>query len=168
MRPFLFWVLGVGWFGWFVSVLHCAVPDTTLLPSRGFQESACIQSTALTRQPTWPLHPRHLSPWRPAQLPGWRAQVSRMKLQNLGLNRTAVPKQQTDPWPITHRWDELTHKEKQVPCSQNCYLKMYLWSLSRTGTNPRKNKPQYSEKWNHDSCQDNGIDLIHLCKRLEA
>lgn len=52
-----------------------------------------------------------------------------------------------------------THKKRD--------LEMYLWSLRRTGMKPRKSKPRYLEKWNCDSRQDNGIDLIHLWKRLK-
>lgn len=37
----------------------------------------------------------------------------------------------------------------------------------RTGTKPRRRKLQYLEKWNRDSRQDNGIDLVHLWKRLK-
>lgn len=45
---------------------------------------------------------------------------------------------------------------------------MHLSVSARTGTKPRRRKLQYLEKWNRDSRQDNGIDLVPLWNRLKG
>lgn len=45
---------------------------------------------------------------------------------------------------------------------------MHLLVSARSGTKPRRRRLQYLEKWNRDSRQDSGIDLVRLWNRLKG